>query len=77
MFSSRSGMTGFGQLALAALALIGWPLFDCGAARADLVPCTILICGIQNPLTVTSGSVQAYTTDGEAVVRIRTASHGR
>ena len=65
---SQSGV-GAARLQLAAFAVLVCPLLDSAAARADLVPCTVYICSIQNPLAVTSGSVQAWTTDGEAVVQ--------
>ncbi len=57
------------RLRLAALAAVSCALMDCQSARADLVPCTVYICYRANPLRVTSGSVSASTTDGEAVVQ--------
>ena len=72
MFSSRrKGGAGFARLRFAALAVLGCPLLDCGAARADLELCRLYVCyrPTPNPLAVSSGSVEAWTTDGEAVVQ--------
>ena len=67
--SWRERKAGAKWLQLAALAVFGCPLLDWGSARADLTPCTIYFCSIQNPLAVTSGNVETWTTDGEAVVQ--------
>ncbi len=72
MFNSqRTGKAGLGRLEFAALAAIAWPLLDCEAARADLKLCRLYVCyrPTPNPLAVTSGYVEAWTTDGEAVVQ--------